>query len=294
MRRAWARTRSASAASAKVTFIDTPGHAAFSEMRERGANVTDIVVLVVAADDGVKEQTVDSIACAKTARARRRRGQQDDVAGADPTRVENELMSYDLVPEENGETSAASAPRRARASTTSWRSSSCRRISWTSGPTRTAPRPGIVVEAGVKKGPGSRRRPRSSAARCASATASARAPRGARRALLGKRGDRLDARRARGRRRPSRSGLAEWRPPRPSRGLPPGRPRRADGGKPARRASSRAAAGREIADATNSAFLSALGLRRRGRQEERKFPSSSRATRRAPRRPSRPSTSRTT
>ena len=86
-----------------ITFLDTPGHAAFSNMRARGADITDIVVLVVAADDGVMPQTIEAINHAKAA--------NDpiivainkiDKPDANPQHVTEELMQYDLIPEDYG------------------------------------------------------------------------------------------------------------------------------------------------------------------------------------------------
>ena len=87
--------------SKKLTFIDTPGHAAFTEMRARGSKLTDIVVLVVAADDGVKPQTVESIKHAKAAKVPIVVAiNKCDLPDADPQKIKNQLLEHELIAED--------------------------------------------------------------------------------------------------------------------------------------------------------------------------------------------------
>lgn len=87
----------------EITFLDTPGHEAFTSMRARGAQITDIAILVVAANDGVMPQTIEAINHAKAAEIPIVVAlNKIDVEGANPEKVKQELMKYDLVPEEWG------------------------------------------------------------------------------------------------------------------------------------------------------------------------------------------------
>ena len=84
----------------KITFIDTPGHEAFSNMRARGSKTTDIIILVVAADDGLKPQTIESISHAKAAKVPMILAiNKIDLPAADPDKIRNELLNHEIIVE---------------------------------------------------------------------------------------------------------------------------------------------------------------------------------------------------
>lgn len=141
----------------RISFIDTPGHAAFTAMRQRGAHVTDIVILVVAADDGVQPQTVEAINHARAAEVPIIVAvNKMDLPAADASRVKNELLSHEIVPEEMGgdtQVIEVSAETRAGLDTlTEAISLQAELLELTANPDRSAY--GAVIEAQLERGRG--------------------------------------------------------------------------------------------------------------------------------------------
>ena len=141
----------------KITFIDTPGHAAFTEMRSRGANVTDIVILVVAADDSVMDQTVEAINHARAA------GvpvivaiNKCDKPDANPDKVRQQLLNYEVITEEmGGETLAVEVSATSRTGLDKLEEAillQSELLELKANPDR--PGEGVVVEAKLEKGRG--------------------------------------------------------------------------------------------------------------------------------------------
>lgn len=142
----------------KITFIDTPGHEAFSEMRARGANATDIVVLVVAADDGVMPQTIEAISHAQAAKAPIIVAiNKMDKPGANPNRVLTDLLSHNIVTEAmGGETLAVEVSALAKTNLDKLEEAillQAEIMKLRANPNRSAE--GIVIEAKLEKGRGS-------------------------------------------------------------------------------------------------------------------------------------------
>lgn len=141
----------------RVTFLDTPGHAAFSQMRARGANITDIVVLVVAGDDGVMPQTIEAIKHAKAAEVPLIVAvNKMDKPGADSTRVVNELLQHEIVVESlGGDTQLIEVSAKARTGLDALLEAillQAEVLDLKANPDRTAD--GVVIEAKLDKGRG--------------------------------------------------------------------------------------------------------------------------------------------
>ncbi|MCC9621290.1 translation initiation factor IF-2 [Thalassospira sp. MA62] len=141
----------------KITFIDTPGHAAFTEMRSRGAQVTDIVVLVVAADDSVMPQTIEAISHAKAAGVPMIVAiNKIDKPGANANKVKTELLQHEVVVEEmGGEVQAVEVSAKQRTGLTDLEEAillQAEVLDLKANPERVAD--GVVVEARMEKGRG--------------------------------------------------------------------------------------------------------------------------------------------